>query len=64
VDYAMLVKIYGSDAGPDTRYSPPECIGMQSAIISEHPHPKHVSTSYVERQNWSVRTAMRPDASG
>jgi IS1 family transposase len=59
VDYAMLVKIYGHDVQPDTRYSPPECIGAQLAIITGNPDPKHISTSMVERQNWSVRTAMR-----
>jgi hypothetical protein len=59
VDYAMLVKIYGHDSEPETRYSPPECIGAQLAIITGNPDPKHISTSMVERQNWSVRTAMR-----
>jgi hypothetical protein len=59
VDYAMLVKVYGYDAKPDTRYSPPECIATQLAVISGNPNPKHISTSMVERQNWSVRTAMR-----
>jgi len=60
VDYAMLVKIYGADPREDeTRYSPAQCIGIQMAVISGHPHPKHISTSFVERQNWSVRTAMR-----
>lgn len=59
IDYAMLVKIFGRDQEPDTRYSPPECIGCQLAVISGNPNPKHISTSMVERQNWSVRTAMR-----
>ncbi len=59
VDYAMLVKIYGHDSEPDTRYSPPECIAAQLAIITGSPDPKHISTSMIERQNWSVRTAMR-----
>ena len=60
VDYAMLVKVYGSDpAESETRYSPAECIGIQMAVISGSPDPKHISTSFVERQNWSVRTAMR-----
>ena len=59
VDYAMLVKIFGREQELDTRYSPPECIGTQLAVITGIPNPKHISTSMVERQNWSVRTAMR-----
>jgi IS1 family transposase len=59
VDYAMLVKIYGSDAADDTKYSPAECIGCKEIQIIGRPDPEHISTSYVERQNWSVRTAMR-----
>jgi len=60
VDYAMLVKMYGTDPREtETRYSPAECIGTQMAVITGRPDPKHVSTSFVERQNWSVRTAMR-----
>lgn len=60
VDYAMLVKMYGDDPREtDARYSPGECIGCRTAVISGNPNPKHISTSIVERQNWSVRTAMR-----
>jgi IS1 family transposase len=59
VDYAMLVKMFGNDAEAETRYSPAQCIGIQSAVITGRPDPNHISTSYVERQNWSVRTAMR-----
>jgi IS1 family transposase len=59
IDYAMLVKVFGRGQEPDTRYSPPECIGTQLAVISGNPNPKHISTSMIERQNWSVRTAMR-----
>jgi IS1 family transposase len=60
VDYAMLVKMYGTDRQEnETRYSPAECIGCRSAVITGRPDPKHISTSFVERQNWSVRTAMR-----
>ncbi|MGC1105013.1 MAG: IS1 family transposase [Candidatus Acidiferrales bacterium] len=59
VDYAMLIKVFGRDQEPDTRYSPPECIGVQLAVISGNPDPKHISTSMVERQNWGVRTTMR-----
>jgi IS1 family transposase len=60
VDYAMLVKMYGADpCESEKRYSPASCIGIQSAVITGRPDPSHISTSYVERQNWSVRTAMR-----
>lgn len=55
----MLVKMVGNHAEAETRYSPGQRIGIQSAIIAGRPDPKHVSTSFVERQNWSVRTAMR-----
>ncbi len=59
VYYAMLVKLYGNDAEKEIRYSPAECIGCRSAAITGNPDPIHISTSFVERQNWSVRTAMR-----
>jgi len=60
VDYAMLVKMYGCDPREDqTRYSPAQCTGTQMAVITGRPDRNHISTSFVERQNWSVRTAMR-----
>lgn len=59
IDYAMLVKLYGNDAEGDTRYSPAECIGCRKIGIIGRPDPKHFSTSYVERQNLTVRTDMR-----
>jgi len=58
VDYAMLVKIYGSDA-TDTRYSPPECISCRPQAITGNPDPRHISTSMVERQNLSMRMRIR-----
>jgi hypothetical protein len=57
--YAMLVKLYGHDQENERRYSPAQCIGAVPAVITGRPDPAHISTSYVERQNWSVRTSMR-----
>lgn len=60
IDYSMLVKIYGmSDNLAESRYSPATCIGCRTATISGNPDPKHISTSYVERQNLSMRMGMR-----
>lgn len=59
IDYAMLVKLYGNDASDETRYSPAECIGCQNVGITGRPEPKHISTSFVERQNLTMRMMMR-----
>jgi len=60
IDYAMLVKLYGTAPGGATgRYSPPECIGARKMRVDGNPDIKHVSTSYVERQNLTMRMHMR-----
>jgi IS1 family transposase len=59
IDYAHLVKLYGPDPAAERRYSPPVCIGADPRVVQGQPDPKHISTSYVERQNLSMRMGMR-----
>lgn len=59
IDYAMLVKLYGNDGESESRYSPAECIGCRSVAITGNPKPKDISTSFVERQNLTMRMQMR-----
>ncbi len=49
---------YPADA-PNTRYSPTQCIGIRTATLSGNPDRRHVSTSYVERQNLNLRMGLR-----
>jgi len=59
IDYAQLIKLYGDVPGPAGRYSPAECTGIKKTSIEGKPDAKHVSTSYVERNNLTMRMHMR-----
>lgn len=59
VDYAMLVKLYGANPEGEKRYSPAECISTEKHVIQGKPEYKSISTSYVERQNLTMRMGMR-----
>jgi IS1 family transposase len=59
VDYAMLVRVYGNDPEAEKRYSPAICTACKKEAIIGDPDPKHISTSYIERQNFTMRMGIR-----
>jgi IS1 family transposase len=59
IDYSQLIKIYGTPKGEEIRYSPGECCGTITETVTGQPDPAHISTSFAERQNLTMRMCMR-----
>jgi IS1 family transposase len=59
IDYATLVKLYGTEPAGEARYSPPKCVGTRKEVKWGEPDEAHISTSYIERQNLTMRMGIR-----
>jgi len=62
IDYGTIHKIYGTtveESGASVRYSPARCLGTETKVKIGNPDPKHINTSYIERQNLTMRMQMR-----
>jgi IS1 family transposase len=59
VDFAQLQKVYATPAEGQKRYSPAECVGCKREVVTGSPDPEHISTSYAERANLTMRMHMR-----
>lgn len=59
IDYARLIKVYGSDPNAERRYAPPVCVEAKVQVVSGVPEIEHISTSFIERQNLQMRMSMR-----
>lgn len=59
IDFAQIIKQYGPDPEAEKRYSPAKCIGVDTRTVTGSPDPGHISISYVERANLTMRMGMR-----
>jgi IS1 family transposase len=59
IDYAPLIKVYGASGEAQTRYSPSQCIGIECKAVTGNPDPAHISTSFVQRQDLTMRMSIR-----